>query len=215
MIDVIIEKGTTRVFASAIEWPGWARSGKTEADALATLVAYAPRYARVAAKRGFTPPKATSELRVVERVKGNATTEFGAPGVPAKLDAATVDAKDLERLTALLDAGWRAFDAAVAKARGKRLASGPRGGGRTLDKITAHVREAELMYLGGMGAPKPKGAEVKAERAAVRAGLAAATRGEYPAKGPRGGVRWKPRYFVRRAMWHTLDHLWEIEDRSR
>ncbi len=34
------------------------------------------------------------------------------------------------------------------------------------------------------------------------------------ARGPRGGVRWKPRYFVRRVVWHALDHAWEIEDRS-
>jgi hypothetical protein len=32
-------------------------------------------------------------------------------------------------------------------------------------------------------------------------------------RGPRGGVRWPPRYYVRRAAWHVLDHAWEIEDR--
>jgi hypothetical protein len=26
---------------------------------------------------------------------------------------------------------------------------------------------------------------------------------------------WSPRYAVRRAIWHVLDHAWEIEDRSR
>ena len=214
-IGVIVERGTKRVFASAADWPGWARSGKTEPEALAALVAYAPRYAKVAAKLGFSAPKDVSELRVVERTGGNATTEFGAPGVPAKIDAAKVDDRDLERLYSLLDAGWRAFDAGVAKAKGKKLASGPRGGGRSVEKIVAHVREAELAYLSGLGAPKPKSADVRVERGAVRDGLAASARGEYPAKGPRGGVRWKPRYMVRRAMWHTLDHLWEIEDRSR
>jgi hypothetical protein len=25
---------------------------------------------------------------------------------------------------------------------------------------------------------------------------------------------WSPRYAVRRAAWHVLDHAWEIEDRS-
>ena len=43
--------------------------------------------------------------------------------------------------------------------------------------------------------------------------LRASARGEIPAKGPRGGVRWTARYFVRRIAWHTLDHAWEIEDR--
>jgi hypothetical protein len=26
-------------------------------------------------------------------------------------------------------------------------------------------------------------------------------------------VLWTPRYVVRRVAWHTVDHLWEIEDR--
>ena len=39
--------------------------------------------------------------------------------------------------------------------------------------------------------------------------------GELPSRGPRGGVIWPPRYFVRRVAWHLLDHLWEIEDRAR
>ena len=52
-------------------------------------------------------------------------------------------------------------------------------------------------------------------RDAVLAGLAAAARSEIPARGPRGGLRWRPRYFVRRVAWHLLDHAWEIEDRSR
>jgi hypothetical protein len=43
--------------------------------------------------------------------------------------------------------------------------------------------------------------------------LSASARGEIPERGPRGGVRWPPRYFVRRIAWHELDHAWEIEDR--
>ena len=31
---------------------------------------------------------------------------------------------------------------------------------------------------------------------------------------PSGGTLWTPRYFVRRTAWHTLNHAWEIEDRS-
>ena len=213
-IDVIIERGSKRVFASAVDWPGWSRSGKTEGDALDALVTYAARYARVAKTIGFVAPKDASALRVVERVPGNATTEFGAPGVPGKVDAVQVSDAELARLSKALEASWRAFDAGVANAKGKKLATGPRGGGRSVEKMVAHVRDAELGYLGGLGAPKPKTKDVKAARGAVLEGLAASVRGEYPAKGPRGGVRWKPRFFVRRAIWHTLDHLWEIEDRS-
>src|SRR2546428_265237 len=40
--------GSNRVFACAYDWPGWCRSGKDEASALAALATYAPRYAPVA-----------------------------------------------------------------------------------------------------------------------------------------------------------------------
>jgi hypothetical protein len=47
MTDVYLELGAKRVFAGAIEWPGWCRSAKTEEQALEALVTYAPRYAKV------------------------------------------------------------------------------------------------------------------------------------------------------------------------
>jgi hypothetical protein len=43
--------------------------------------------------------------------------------------------------------------------------------------------------------------------------LEAAARGELPRVGPRGGLRWTPRFYVRYSAWHILDHAWEIEDR--
>ena len=219
-IPVIVEAGTKRVFVSAVDWPGWARAGRDEATALEALVAYAPRYARVVSRiaLGFSSPANTSALRVIERLTGNATTDFGAPGVHAKVDASAVDATELARLGKLLQAGWRAFDAGIDGARGKKLRAGPRGGGRSLAAIADHVRDAELGYLSALGWPfktSARGRELlESERSAVLEGLAASARGEIAAKGPRGGVRWKPRFFVRRLMWHALDHLWEIEDRS-
>jgi hypothetical protein len=218
--SVAIEKGTTRVFACAVDWPTWCRSGRTEDAALDALLVYGKRYQRVAGKLGFVAPTALTELKIVERHAGNATTDFGAPGVPAKSDLAAVSDTELARLSALLEAGWRAFDAAVKAARGKTLAKGPRGGGRSLDKIVDHVREAEVGYLSGLGWPfKPdpklgRDALLAATRRAVLEGMAASAHGEIAAKGPRGGVRWKPRFFARRLGWHTIDHLWEIQDRS-
>ena len=216
-IDVAVETGGKRVFASALEWPGWARGGKTEDETLAALIAYGPRYARVAKKLGFEPPADASSLRVVERLTGDASTDFGTPGQKPKADLRPVDDAELARLVAWLEAGWAAFDSGVKKAKGKTLRSGPRGGGRTLAKIADHVLEAEVAYLGGLGAKladKSANGDAKRVRQAIRDGLRASANGDIPAKGPRGGIRWKPRYFVRRDMWHLLDHLWEIEDRS-
>ena len=44
--SICLEIGPKRSAASALEWPGWSRSGKTEAAALTALLEYAPRYAR-------------------------------------------------------------------------------------------------------------------------------------------------------------------------
>src|SRR4029077_821502 len=109
-IRVVIETGSKRTFASAADWPGWARSGRDETAALETLVAYAPRYASVVSRSrlGFASPADRSGLQVIERLRGNATTDYGAPGVPANVDATVVGALDLARLRTLLGAGWRA-----------------------------------------------------------------------------------------------------------
>jgi hypothetical protein len=217
-VSVIIERGTKRAFASAVDWPGWSRSGKDEDAALAALLAYGPRYAKVARKMGFVPPTNASVLRVVERTGGNATTDFGAPGVPAKGDDVPVNSPDLIRMRELLIAGWTAFDDGVKKAKGKRLAKGPRGGGRSVAGIVEHVRDAEAGYLSALGAPlrsKARGqALTDATRKAAVDAMGASARGELPTKGPRGGIRWKARFYLRRDLWHILDHLWEIEDRS-
>nr|MDP9301396.1 hypothetical protein [Actinomycetota bacterium] len=90
--DASIERGAKRVFAGANEWPGWCRSGRTEEAALEALLAYGPRYAKALGRRalGFVPPADVGGLRVVERLTGNATTDFGAPGVAPRSDGRPV-----------------------------------------------------------------------------------------------------------------------------
>jgi hypothetical protein len=214
---VYLERGAKRTFAGAIAWPGWSRSGRDEAAALQALVDAGPRYAAVLQAAGLAAPvpAAGPALRVVERLTGTMTTDFGAPDLAPAADARPVSPADLEWLQAILAACWQAFDAAVAGARGRELRKGPRGGGRDLDAIVAHVTGAEAGYLTALGGRREPGGPADGDplRAAIRRTLAAAARGEIPARGPRGGVRWSPRYFVRRAAWHVLDHVWEIEDR--
>lgn len=220
-IPVMIEHGEKRTFASAVDWPGWSRSGKREEAALQALAAYGPRYGQVleATRLDFRPPEDGSAFLVVERSKGDATTDFGAPGVIPEGDKEPVEKSDHERLVALLQACWAAFDRAALAAQGKELRKGPRGGGRDLDKITEHVLGADQAYLYSLGWKLKKGeeqdlqGELKRTREAVLHALEAAIAGELPREGPRGGKRWPPRYFVRRSAWHVLDHTWEIEDR--
>jgi hypothetical protein len=50
-------------------------------------------------------------------------------------------------------------------------------------------------------------------RRSVVASLDARSRGQEPPDPNQVRRRWSPRYFVRRAAWHALDHAWELEDR--
>ena len=215
-LPVYLEVAKKRVFAGALDWPGWSRSARDEDAAIAVLLDYRARYA--SAMRTFKVPAAKTAT-VVERVTGNATTEFGAPGVPPKADAAALEASQLTRQLALLEAAWAAFDAAAKRARGKTLAKGPRGGGRDLDKMIAHVHEADLAYLSAVGGVFKRNAGEAAAAASRRmrqgmlAAIGARAHGEPPAR-PMRKDPWPARYTVRRSAWHALDHAWEIEDRT-
>jgi hypothetical protein len=217
-VDIYVESGSKRVFAGAIEWPGWCRTGRDEVQAVQGLTDYAKRYAKVVGAAGAGLPGAA--MNVVERVKGNATTDFGAPAIAPKADSRPVTGEDLKELLKRLQASWRTLDKAAAAAEGKPLATGPRGGGRDLDAIFTHVLNAETAYARKIGGQPPKyeEADSRAAAPAVRKSivdaLERAVEVGLPKAGPRGGQIWAVRYFVRRAAWHVLDHAWEIEDRA-
>jgi len=220
-INVYLETGEKKTFAGSLDWPGWTRVGKDAQSALDALAAYGPRYAKVLTEAGiaFKPPTDAEALVVVERLKGDATTDFGAPSAIPVNDTKEVDEAEYRRFEAILRACWQALDAAVQAAQGKELRKGPRGGGRELEGIIGHVLDANGGYLSSLCWKKEKRQEanlqerMKHKVEAVLEGLGASVRGEIPAQGPRGGQRWPARYFVRRLAWHVLDHVWEIEDR--
>ncbi len=220
-VNVYVEIGAKRTFAGALEWPGWCRSGKDEASALQALLDYGPRYADVLRRSGvpFSPPGSLKQLKVVERLKGGSGTDYGAPEAHPAADARKMDASELRRSAELLRACWAALDSIARTAKGRTLRLGARGGGRTLEKMIEHVRGAEEAYIGALGWWQSLAGEKRQERTMTQVrhgalqGIRASAAGEIPALGPRGGKRWSPRYFVRRAAWHVLDHAWEIEDR--
>lgn len=223
MIDVYLEIGGKRAIASAVGWPGWARGARDEAGALQALLEYAPRYARVAkrARLDFAIPADVSAFNVVERLPGNAYTDYGVPVLPFPDDGRPVSEDELAFYQALLRVGWAVMDEAATAATGRELRKGPRGGGRELEAIQRHVAEAEKGYLKQIGQKTAKfdTGDVTALQTVVRQavldGLASAVRDGVDPVGPRGGRRWTPREFVRRVAWHTLDHAWEIEDRVK
>jgi hypothetical protein len=217
-----VEVGKRYTLAGAIEWPGWCRGERNEEAALHALIEYGPRYESVmrAAGISFQAPADMLAFEVVERLKGTGTTDFGVPDVAPSVDAAPVDHSELQRLQALLRACWAALDKAAQAADGKELRKGPRGGGRDLIGVVGHVVGAEASYLRRLGG-KPVSEKyeddpahvMEQQRQLILETLGQAARGEVPSQGPREGSRWTPRYFVRRAAWHILDHAWEIEDR--
>lgn len=223
-MDVYLETGPKKTFACALEWPGFCRSGKTDADALAALVTYGDRYAAaVGPGAGFEPPASVEELTVVERLKGGTGTDFGIPSAAAKADARPVDTSELSRLRSLMTAAWDAFDTAAKRAAGHELKTGPRGGGRDRDKIVRHVLEAEEAYVIGIGRPsgevreagRRSGDRMAAVRALALETMADRAQGVPLPENPRRKARiWSVRYFARRSAWHALDHAWEIEDRA-
>jgi hypothetical protein len=220
-IDVSIETGKKRIFVCALDWPGWCRSARDEVKALQTLIDYSPRYAQVlhGADLDFQIPESAAQLSVIEKHDGNVTTDFGAPAIIPDADKHPMHQNDFERFQTILDACWRAFDLALGQASDKELRKGPRGGGRDLEKIVEHVLDADRSYLSRLAWKHRKGdADSPAEllqrrRQEILDALEVAVKGDLPERGPRGGIIWPPRYFVRRVAWHVLDHAWEIEDR--
>ena len=204
-VRVLLESGRSKTFASALDWPGWCRWGKGDEGALDALECYADRYREVTRRAGVRFPAAVS-LDVVDRVPGDATTDFGAPSVASTLEAEPLRAADLGRQVRLLQAWWAALDE-LALAAPAELRKGPRGGGRDRDAIVDHVAEAERAYARKIGVRHPPfraRGDVAAMREAIAASLLASD-----AEGS-----WSPAYFIRRSAWHVLDHVWEIEDKS-
>ena len=228
-LPVYVEVGAKRVFASALDWPGWSRSGRDEDGAIEELIAHGHRYAAAlgptAASLGL--PATPSDIEIIERLQGGSGTDFGVPSRSLAGDDGRIDPAEAERVEAILRASWSAFDAAAQAAVGIELTKGPRGGGRDLDKIVVHVWEADVAYHQSLGHPyrppkgvyrPPKGVDPRDDMDEMRESAIAAWRsrvkGEPLPPSRRTSEPWTPRYYVRRAAWHALDHAWEIEDRA-
>jgi hypothetical protein len=211
---VYLEVGSKRVFACSLDWPGWCRPGRDEEVALTALASYAPRYASVAAAAGIPyDESAGDELDVVEKIRGDTTTNFGAPGTVPRVDAEPLTASEARRQAALVAGAWSVLDTVASEAP-PQLRKGPRGGGRDRDPMLEHVLGAETSYARKLGVKHRQPAiddtvAIKALRGDLVDVLQAARAGTPPV--PDG---WPPRYAARRIAWHVLDHAWEIEDKS-
>jgi hypothetical protein len=212
-LAVALETTPKKTFASALDWPGWSRSGKTPELAIEALLAYAPRFAPVVGAAGLMLSP-SFDVDVIDRVEGGSGTTFGVPSYLTHLaDARPVNRAEAARLALIVEAAWAYFDGVAAKAPAE-LRKGPRGGGRDRAKIVGHVNESDWYYAREIGLrgkqPDPHDpAAIRAQREAMLDVLRQPSDGS-----PLANRRWPMRYAARRIAWHALDHAWEIEDRS-
>ena len=214
-IRVMVEQGKKKAVASAFDWPGWDRAGKSEDDALAVLATYRPRYARVATLARLADEfVATREMEVVERVNGTGTTDFyGLSARSAGPEQEPMTEAECERKIALLRACWAYFDD-VASRVSQELRKGPLGGGRDRDRIVSHTNGAEIAEfakkVGVMTAldARRNPDELRAHREAFCAAIR-----DYNGRGASART-WTVQFVIRRCAYHMLDHAWEMEDRD-
>ena len=216
-LRVLLEIGPKgkRIVASAMDWPGLERWGRSEQDAVDRLCAYVPRYAPVAARvglgsalgRGVTP-------YVVERTPGNASTDWwGAAHVPSLLETEPLSGEELERRIRLMQAVWDHFDDA-SEPLDAPLIKGPRGGGRERDQIVRHVYASERHNdWRKVGIREDDDARLTPEQLAILRGRFVAAIREHHAGG-RPARSWPLRFLIRRTAQHAMDHAWELEDRA-
>ena len=152
----VLEIADQRTFASAVDWPGWCRSGRTPDEALGALADYA---------RG-TPPwpgwrrvrfavAAGDELTVVEPGRRATRPRPSArPTCRSPTDRRDLTAAEADRQVRLLRARLAELDRLAVEAP-EQLRKGPRGGGRDRDKVVAHVIEAERSYARKIGVRHP------------------------------------------------------------
>jgi hypothetical protein len=215
-LDLLLEIGPKgkRVVASAMDWPGLERWGKTDDEAIEKVLAYRPRYAPVAKRMRFGAEfERQAKPHVVERTPGNTSTDWwGIAHVPSVIEADPLTDGELERRIGLMRATWAFFDAA-AEGSDAPLAIGPRGGGRERDVIVRHVYASERHnFWRKVAIREPDGRLTPQELADLRERFVAAIR-EYHAE-DRPARKWPLRFLIRRTAQHAMDHAWEIEDRE-
>lgn len=217
-LNTIVEIGPKdkKVVATAWDWPGLERGGKTEEEALAKLGSYFPRYAAVAERAGRGDEFGQqTRIQVIERYAGNTSTDYwGLSWVSCDLDRQPMPADEWERRLSLLRACWTEFDE-IAASVSPELRKGPRGGGRDRDEIINHVFGNErIQFAKKVGVVTPPGVMLtpdglREHREAFVDGLR-----NYHAERKKVGRTWTLSYLLRHAAYHTMDHAWEMEDKN-
>lgn len=215
---VAVEAGFRKSFAQSCDWPGFCRSGRTEAEAISNLVAYGPRFHLIAIGAGaeFKPPTA-AEVRIVERLEGGPVTDFGAITTPIVSDRDPLTPTYRDLVIDLLRTAWAAFDGQLQRIPPELRESKPRVG-RSPAAMRLHLLETDDWHSSAFGGSyrKPPPEVLLVSEADVRQSLIEQV-GQLPLGQPflpirRYGLTWTPVFAARRSIWHALDHAWQLED---
>ena len=206
-----------KVAAFSIDWPGWSRGAKAPDTAIELLEAYRERYRPIARLAGLEDEfDAAGPLEIVEDHVGVGSTDFwGISFAPSSFEQEPMEAGELDRKLALLDASWRYFDDVGSRVSAE-MAKGPRGGGRERDQIIRHVINNERHDLARKVDVAPTNHEVLPPELVPlhREAFVAAMR-EHNAEGkPARGRNWTIALLIRHTAYHALDHAWEMEDKD-
>jgi hypothetical protein len=215
-IRVAVESGKKgkKSAAYAIDWPGWNRGGKSDGEAYVNWSGYRDRYRSIAERAGLLDEfDAQVGSEVVVTYEGTGSTDFwGISFASSELDSSAMEPDVLERRLKLLWACWEYFDDVAARVS-PELKKGPRGGGRDRDVIINHVLGNERDWAGGVGVDYPLESILDpVVRKQYREELVGAMRA-YNAEG-RKAKTWELSFLLRHAAYHTMDHAWEMEDKT-
>ena len=218
-VRVVLERGPKgkKFAAYAVDWPGWSRGAKTAEGALTTLAEYRERYRPIPVRAGFTREfDRAGKFDIVEDRIGTGSTDFWAISFsPSSLEPDPMDAAELERKIALLQACWAYFDDVAARVS-PVMRKGPRGGGRDRDEIIGHtIRVESLGFADKVGVSVPEeGAVAPGALAPYRSAYLDAMRAYQRGEVARPMKKWSLAFLVRHSAFHTMDHAWEMEDKD-
>ena len=215
-IRVLLEIGPKgkKAAAVALDWPGLERGAKTKEVALERLIAYQPRYAKMAALAGLEAEFVVStEADVVGEIPGTGSTDFwGISYAISDFDRQAISDEELERELTLMRACWTFFDEVRARVSAE-LQKGPRGGGRDRDHIVRHVIACEQDWIGRPALRSDRDGRLSDDELAEHRDAYCYRIRTLHAEGKMSGT-WPLRYLIRHTTYHTLDHAWEMEDKD-
>ncbi len=215
-LRVMLEMGPNgkKVVAVAPDWPGLERGAKTGEAAIDRLLAYLPRYARVAKLAGMQAAfAAITTVDVVEHYPGTSSTDFwGISFAFSGIDRQAMSSDELDRELTLMRACWAFFDDVRSRVSAE-LQKGPRGGGRDRDHIVRHTVGTEQDWAKKLGVLTPQGAMLTDEGLQAHRDAYGNAIRAFHAQGKMART-WPLRYLIRHTAYHTLDHAWEMEDKD-